>query len=94
MKRMLIITVLTLACCAAIIYGGDYGLLRYKMGKGHEVIASVPIYRYYAVPEKNNRTEFISADPDTVKCIEALFPHLSYAPCWYVRRHADQRVNM
>jgi hypothetical protein len=54
----------------------------------------VQIRRYYAVPQKNGRTEFSPAEPESRTCVHSLFPHLGCSPCWYVNRHTQKRIDM
>jgi hypothetical protein len=51
------------------------------------------VQRYDAISEKNNKTEFVYEDPVTEPCVNSLFPHMGYAPCWYLKRHSEQRIN-
>lgn len=90
MKRRILLTVF-----AAIValYDGDDLSVRYRIPKSRQPLGTVTVRRFDAISEKNNRTEFIYEDPMAVTCVRSLFPHLGYQPCWYLSRHADQRVN-
>ena len=52
------------------------------------------INKYYAVPQKNGKTEFEPGEPETQTCVNSIFPHLGYSPCWYVKRHKNQQTNL
>jgi hypothetical protein len=52
------------------------------------------IQRYYAVPQKGGKIEFLSADPQQQTCTHSLFPQMGDPPCWYLARHTDQRIDM
>jgi len=54
----------------------------------------VQINKYYAVPQKNGKTEFEPGEPETQTCVNTIFPHLGYSPCWYVKRHRNQQINL
>jgi len=49
---------------------------------------------YYAVQEKNNRTEYIFNGVADQTCVRALFPHLGNVPCWYLRRHPEKQITI
>jgi hypothetical protein len=79
---------------ALLIYAGDYLSIRYKLPKGRDQFSTVTIQPYYAIHEKNGRTEYDFAQPETQVCIHSLFPHFGYSPCWYVNRHTDKRIDI
>ena len=56
--------------------------------------ATITIKRYYAVALKNGKTEIDHADPITQMCVNAMFPHRGYAPCWYLRRHNEKEIRL
>jgi len=94
MKRMLAAAVLSLAAMAALVYGGDYLLLRYRVAAKRNGFGSVTVRSYYAVQEKNNRTEYIFKGTEDQTCVHALFAHLGYAPCWYLSRHPEKQITI
>src|SRR6266851_5753864 len=58
---------------------------------------SVQMERLYAIALKNGRTEYQldARQPEvTVPCVRALFPHLGYSPCWYLRRNSQKPIPM
>ena len=83
----------------AIVYAGDYTVLRLRaayprFGSAYD---SVTMERLYAIPLKNGRTEYEldARQPEvTVSCVRALFPHQEYPPCWYVRRNSQKPIPM
>jgi hypothetical protein len=94
MKRAITGTVASLLLLAGIVYAGDYVVLRYRMAKAGQVFGSVTVYRYYAVAEKNRKTEYVFDNAAAVTCVHSLFPHLGCSPCWYLQRHSEQRIEM
>jgi hypothetical protein len=54
----------------------------------------VTVHPYLAVPKKNARVEFMFQEPREQDCAKALFPHAGQTPCWYLRRHTEQRTNL
>ncbi len=79
---------------AALVYAGDYLLVRFKIPKSREPFSSVTVQPYYAIHQKNGKTEFDYAQPQTQVCVQSLFPHFGYAPCWYLKRHTDKRIDI
>jgi hypothetical protein len=77
----------------AFIYLGDDLSVRYRIPPRRQPFATVTVERYDAIPEKNGKVEFGFEPPVQQTCVRALFPHLGYPPCWYLSRHAEQRIN-
>ena len=75
------------------LYVGDDLSVRYRIPKSRQPFGTVTIRRFDAISEKNNKTEYMYEDPVAVTCVRSLFPHLGYSPCWYLSRHAEQRIN-
>ena len=78
----------------AVLYVGDYILLRYRVAKSHEPYGMVRIRRYYAVTTKSGKPEYYFDQPTNQTCVRSLFGHFGYSPCWYLRRHTTQEVKM
>jgi hypothetical protein len=94
LKGTLLRITAALVLLALLTYAGDYLSVRYKISKGRDPYSTVTIQPYYAIHEKNGRTEYDFAQPQTQVCIHSLFPHFAYAPCWYVSRHTDKRIDI
>lgn len=78
-----------------ILYAGDSVSVAYRIPGSREVLGSVAIQREFTVKMKNGKTEFLFDDqPESVTCVNALFPHLGYAPCWYESRYPQKRVEV
>jgi hypothetical protein len=92
-KRSIALTFASLAGVLLALYVGDYVFLQLRIQPGN-AFASVTVRRYYAVPQKSGKIEFLQADAQDQTCVRALFPHMGDAPCWYVRRHTEQRIDM
>jgi hypothetical protein len=83
----------------AILYVGDYALVRLRaafprFGSAYD---SVQMVRLYAIPLKSGSTEYEldARQPEvTVTCVRAVFPHLGYKPCWYLRRSSQKPIPM
>lgn len=92
-KRYIAYTLAGLVGVLLILYVGDYIVLRLKMRNG-SAFGAMTVHRYYAVPLKNGKIDFLGADSQQQTCTQSLFPHLGNPPCWYLARHTDQRIDM
>ena len=84
---------------AAILYAGDYAVVRLRASYPRlgNAFDSVQVVRLLAIPLKNGRIDYEldALQPEaTVTCVRALFPHLGYQPCWYVRRQSQKPIPM
>lgn len=79
---------------ALLTYVGDYLSVRYKIPNNRDPFSTVTIQPYYAIHEKNGRTEYDFAQPQSQVCIHSLFPHFGYSPCWYLNRHTQKRIDI
>lgn len=77
---------------SAVLYAGDYLLVRYRMTKrtAGDPLDSMKIQRTYVIPHKDGRAEIIFGEPENQMCVHSLFPHLGYTPCWYLKRQAQK----
>lgn len=94
LKRILLLTLASLAGILALAYACDYAVLRYRMAGNREPYGSVTVRHYYAVEHKNGKTEFLFDPPTAQTCVHSLFPHAGYAACWYLSRHPEPRTNI
>ena len=94
MKGIIFRIIGAIALVALATYIGDYLSVRYRISKGRDPFSSVTIQPYYAIHEKNGRTEYDFAEPESQVCVRSLFPHFGYSPCWYVKRHTDKRIDI
>jgi hypothetical protein len=84
---------------AAMVYAGDYAVVRLRASYPRlgNPFGSVQVVRLLAIPLKNGRVDYEldALQPEaTVTCVRALFPHLGYQPCWYVRRQSQKPIPM
>jgi CO dehydrogenase/acetyl-CoA synthase delta subunit len=94
MKRWSQRTVLIVVATAALAYGLDYAILRLRVAANWTPYSSVTVNHYTAVPQKNGKTNLTFDPPAPWTCANALFPHGGMMPCWYLKRHPDQRTDM
>lgn len=73
-----------------ILYFGDYIVVRLR----GEPLGTVQVTKLYAVLQKDGKTEYEAGEPETQTCVNSIFPHLGYSPCWYVKRHKTQQINL
>ena len=74
----------------ALAYAIDSVLFHYRRAQ----FATVKVAPYYAVPLKDHKTEFLFDDPREETCVNSLFPRQGDSPCWYLKRHKEQRIDM
>jgi hypothetical protein len=76
-----------------LAYAADFIVFRMRLAKGN-AYSSIVVSHYYAVAQKNGRTQFIFEPPAPENCVTALFPHAGSPPCWYLRKHPEQRTDI
>lgn len=77
-----------------IYYVGEYISVKYRIPASREPFGVVQINKFYAVPQKSGKTEFEPGEAETQTCVNSIFPHMGYSPCWYVRRYRNQQINL
>ena len=92
--RIFIATILGVLALAAMAFGLDFGVFRIRDVTNHNAYGSVVVTQYYAVLQKNGKTQFIFSPPGPQTCVNALFPHAGLLPCWYLHRHPEQRTDI
>lgn len=86
--RATIIFLLSLAA----LYGGDYVSARYRIPGNRQTLGTVQVQTLYATPQKNGRVESWVGNVTPETCLNSLFPHLGYTPCWYLARHPHKTI--
>jgi hypothetical protein len=81
------------AVVLVLVYAGDDLAVRIPIPKSRHPLGTVRITSYYAIPQKNRKTEFYLSDPVNQTCVHSLFPHLGYSPCWYLEKKKIQRID-
>ena len=77
-----------------IYYLGEFVSIRYRIPGSREPLGTVQVTKLYAVAQKDGKTSYEAGEPETQTCVNSIFPHLGYSPCWYVERHKVQQVNL
>lgn len=94
LRRAFLGTLLLILGTAALTFAFDLGLFRLRVASNRGPYGSVVVTHYYAVAQKNGKTQFIFDPPAPETCVNALYPHTGMQPCWYLRRHPEQRTNI
>jgi hypothetical protein len=89
MKRVLGQVLLYLAASAAVLYAGDWGVLRVRMAR-QTAFSTVQVDQFLASPLKNNKEEYDYMGTVAQPCVRSIFPHASDVPCWWLKRHTTQ----
>ena len=92
--RFLLRAVGVIVATAAVAYFVDYAVLRVRVATNHTPFGTVTVHPFYAVPQKDQKTQFILGDPSDQQCVNSLFPHMGDSPCWYLTGHRNQQINM
>lgn len=93
-KRRLIAGPLALVGLLCAVYLGDYAVIRYRVATKRGGLGTVTVYHYYAIQEKANKVQYVFNGSEDQTCVHALFPHMSYPPCWWVERHKEKRSDI
>jgi len=94
LRRIVVVTVLGAVGSAVLAFGVDYTVFRVRVATKRSPYGSVTVRHYYAVLQKNGKTTFMFDPPQPWTCVNALFPHGGSLPCWYLRRHPEQRTDI
>ena len=94
MKKIAALTVAVLISACVLLYATDYLVWRYKLSAGHDAYGTVTVQFYYAIQEKNGKTEYDYQPPQPDTCVNALFPHAGYTPCWYEKKHSEKQIKI
>ncbi|SRR5579862_3370428 len=94
LRRIFLAFVLFVLATALLAFGLDFAVFRLRLATNRNPYGSVVVTRYYAVAQKNGKTQFIFDPPASEVCVHALFPHSGVWPCWYLTRYPEQRTNI
>jgi len=94
LRRIFLGLLLVVLGTALLAFGVDYAVFRIRVASKRNPYGSVVVSHYYAVLQKNGKTQFIFDPPQPETCVNTLFPHAGSPPCWYLSRHPEQRTNI
>ncbi len=85
---------LIVAILAAALYAGDFLSLWLRIPNRPQT-QQIQVRPYYAVPQKDRRNEeLIFLEPKPEVCVNSLLPEMGHRPCWYLRKHVQQRIDL
>ncbi|HVW83025.1 MAG TPA: hypothetical protein VHB50_00010 [Bryobacteraceae bacterium] len=93
MKRIIRFIVLGLLGILAVTYGADYVAAKYRIPGNRQIFQDIRVDQLYTATNKWHEVEWSRGEPVLERCVNALFPHFGYRPCWYVTRHTTQITN-
>jgi hypothetical protein len=94
LRRIFLTGLVLILGLAILAYGIDFAVFRVRVATNRNPYGSVVVNHYYAILQKNGKTQFIFDPPQPEACVNALFPHGGSQPCWYLSRHPDQKTNI
>lgn len=87
---------LAFVCLFCLLYLGDYAQVRYRIWRNGAPYGTVTVQILYAISEKStpgtNKAEYASGGAQDQTCVNSLFPHFGYSPCWYLRRRPEKTI--
>ena len=92
--RIFVRTLLGLLAATVLVWVCDYGVFRLRVAMNWNAYGTVTVDRYTAVAQKSGKTQFIFDPPVSQNCANSLFSHLRLRPCWYLRKHPEQRTDI
>ena len=93
MKRHLSRIFAFIGMIVAVVWVCDYLSVRFKF-PNKQPLGTVAVRTYYAVPQKDGKTQFLFDPPQQQDCVHSVFPHAGLEPCWYLSSHTQKRVDM
>jgi hypothetical protein len=94
LKRIFVGAIIAVLGVSALAYGLDYAVFRIRAATSRNAYGSVIVNHYTAVLQKSGKTTLTFDPPQPWTCVNALFPHQGWLPCWYLSRHPDQRTDI
>jgi hypothetical protein len=91
---MVVAAIVSIALAGLIAFALDYAVFRVRAAANWSPYGSVTVRHYYAVLQKNGKTVFMFDPPQAWTCVNAVFPHGGSLPCWYLKRHPEQRTDI
>ena len=76
MKKIAALSLTVLIAVCVLLYAVDYLVWRYKLATGHHPYGTVTVQFYYAIQEKNGKTEYDYQPPQPDMCVNSFFPQV------------------
>ena len=90
-KKVLKFGLLGIAGVSAIAYALDAATVAFSGSR--QMYEDIRVDQVYTATNKWHEIEYSRGLPVTERCIDALFPHGGYRPCWYVKKHTMNVTN-
>lgn len=81
--------VTTLLVLFAMLYAGDWLVLRIRVTRG-TAYGAVEVQQFLATSLKGDKTEYDFMGTAQVTCSRSIFPQKGNPACWWVERHKTQ----
>jgi hypothetical protein len=94
LKRFLAIGLTCLVSLTLVAYAIDYAVFHYRLSTNRQPYGQITVQSYDAVQQKSGKTQFIFNPPEAQTCVNSLFPHAGFTPCWYLQKHTEQRTDI
>lgn len=94
MKKIIANALLVIIALAVLVYACDYMIWRYRAATNNNAYGTLTVQYYYAIGEKSGKTEYDFQPPQQETCVNSLFPHAGYSPCWYERKHTEKAIRV
>jgi len=78
----------------ALGYAIDDAIFHVRKSAGWSPYGSVVVNHYTAIAQKNGKTQLIFDPPAPQDCVNSWVPHEGLQPCWYLRKHPEQRTDI
>jgi hypothetical protein len=89
-KRLVLVVIASIV----LVYLADYLAVRIPIPKSRAAYATVTVRPYYDVALKSGKSDLYILDPQQQTCVNSIFPHMGFTPCWYLRKHTHPRIAM
>lgn len=91
LERILKFGSLGIVAAAALAYALDSAAVAFPGSR--PLYEDIRVDHVYTDTNKWHEIEYSRGLPTTERCVDALFPHGGYRPCWYVRKHTMDVTN-
>ena len=94
MKKVVVRSLAGIILSAFLIYASDYAVLQYRIATHRNAYGTATIQSYYAIQQKNGKTEYDFQPPSRETCVHSLFAHSGCPPCLYERKHPEKAIHI
>jgi len=83
-------TLIVVIVSVFLLFCGDWGVVLYKVANHGNALGTITVHRMVTTSLKNGKYDVYALDPVDQTCVNSIFPHQGYTPCWYLQRHTEQ----